>query len=136
MSKTNSSFWEPIKFIGKNVVDSKGNDCGKIKYLYINPQTFSVSGAKIKKGFSKDYLLTSNYFEKFEKDVLHLNTIPIKPNDPVVNKKGKALGKVKNILRDPETNKIQALEVKSALKHVKIIPIKDLVGVGDKITVN
>jgi len=73
-------------------------------------------------------VLTSEYFEKFEKDILYLNTIPIKPNDTVVNKKGKTLGKVKNILRDPETNKIQALEVKSALKHAKIIPIKDLVG--------
>ena len=138
MSNTNSAkqtFCEPKMFVGKSVIDSNGKNCGKIKSLYINPQTMRISGAKIKNGFHKEYLLTSEYFEKFSDYTLYLNTVPVKPNDKVVDLEGKKLGKIKNIHRNPKTNRIQTLEVKSRLKPTKMIPITEMIGVGDKITV-
>lgn len=131
----NPTFCEPKTFVGKSVMDYNGKNCGKIKSLYINPQTMNISGVKIKNGFHKDYLLTREYFEKFSEDTLYLNTIPIKPNDKVVDLEGKKLGKIKDIHRNPETNRIQTLEVKSRLKPRKMIPITEMIGVGDKITV-
>ena len=95
----------------------------------------SISGVNIKKGFRADYFLASDYFDRFSETTLHLNTIPVKPNDKVINQMGKNVGRIKKIHRNSLTNKIENLEISSRLNHSRLIPISDMVAVGDKITI-
>lgn len=135
-NKSNSltKYWSGQQFIGLSVFDSKENDCGKIQSLCIDPQTFSISGVMVKKRFSSEYFLSVTYFENLTKSSLKLNSIPIKPNDKIVDVDGKSIGKVIKINLDSKTNKIESLEIKSRFKS-KIILSDRIVGVGDKITI-
>ena len=65
---------------------------------------------------------------------LKLNSIPIKPNDKIVDVDGKPMGKVIKINLDSKTNKIESLEIKSRFKS-KIILSDRIIGVGDKSTI-
>ena len=134
--KSNSleKYWPAQKFIGLSVFDSKENDCGKIQSVYIDPQTFSVSGVMVKKRLSSEYFLSITYFENLSESSLKLNSIPIKPHDKVVDVDGKSMGKVTKISFDSKTNKIESIEIKYLFKS-KIILSDNIVGVGDKITI-
>ncbi|AFS83271.1 PRC-barrel domain-containing protein [Candidatus Nitrosopumilus sediminis] len=127
-------YWFGQHLIGLNVFDSKGNDCGKIQSLCIDPQIFSISGVMVKQRLSSEYFISASYFEILTDDSLRLNSIPIKPHDKIVDVDGKSVGKVIKINLNSETNKIQSLEIKSRFKS-KIIPSDRIVGVGDKITI-
>lgn len=129
-----SKYWTPKHFIGKVVFDNKGQDCGKIQSLHINPQTFEVSGIMAKKRLVKEYFISRGYFEKINESGLHLNSIPIKPHDKVVDTEGKNVGKVIKINLNPETNKLESLEVKLGFKS-RMVLSGSIVGVGKKITV-
>ncbi|MGY5139847.1 MAG: PRC-barrel domain-containing protein [Candidatus Nitrosopumilus sp. Bin_571-38] len=135
-NKSNSltKYWSGQQFIGLSVFDSKENDCGKIQSLCIDIQTFSISGVMVKKRLSSEYFLSVTYFENLSESSLKLNSIPIKPNDKIVDVDGKSMGKVIKINLDSKTNKIESLEIKYMFKS-KIIPSDRIVGVGDKITI-
>jgi len=132
--KSLTKYWSDQQFIGLSVFDSKEKDCGKIRSLCIDPQTFSFSGVMVKKRFSSEYFLSVTYFENLTESSLKLNSIPIKPNDKIVDVDGKPVGKVIKINLDSETNKIESLEIKSRFKS-KIILSDRIIGVGDKITI-
>jgi sporulation protein YlmC with PRC-barrel domain len=129
-----TKYWPAQQFVGIPVFDRKGNDCGKIQSLRIDPQTFSISGIMVKKRLSTEYFLSTAYFETLSKSSLRLNSIPIKPNDKIVDVDGKKVGKVIKIHLNSETNKIESLEIKSHFKS-KIIPSDKIIGIGDKITI-
>lgn len=129
-----TKYWSGQQFIGMPVVDSKGNDCGKIQSLCIDPKTFSISGIIAKKRLSAEYFVSVAYFETLSESSLRLNSIPIKPNDRIVSIDGKNIGKVIKINLNPETNKIESLEIKSHFKS-KVVPSDKIVGVGNKITI-
>ena len=129
-----SKYWTPKQFIGKVVFDNKGQDCGKIQSLYIDPQTFAVSGIMAKKTLSKEYFVSRGYFEKINESGLHLNSIPIKPNDKVIDTEGKNMGKVIKINLNSETNKLESLEVKRGFKSRTVLS-GNILGVGEKITI-
>lgn len=129
-----TKYWSGQQFVGIPVVDSKGNDCGKIQSLCIDPKTFSVSGIIAKKRMSSEYFISVTYFETLSESSLRLNSVPIKPNDKVVSIDGKNVGKVIKINLNPETNKIESLEIKSRFKSQTVISDR-IVGVGDKITI-
>jgi len=129
-----SKYWIPKQFIGKVVFDNKGHDCGKIQSLHIDPQTFAVSGIMAKKRLAKEYFVSRGYFEEINESGLHLNSIPIKPHDKVIDTEGKNMGKVISINLNSETNKMESLEVKSGFKS-RIVLSGNIVGVGEKITV-
>ncbi len=130
----------PVKYIsdrqviGLPVVDSRGQNCGKIKFLCIDPKTHSIAGVMIKKRSSQEYFLSASYFKKMNISRLELNSIPIKPGDRVVNTDGKSVGKVVRINLHFETNKIKSLEIKSIFK-TRTVTADKIVGVGDKISV-
>ncbi len=129
-----TKYWSGQQFVGIPVVDSKGNDCGKIQSLCIDPKTFSVSGIIAKKRMSSEYFISATYFETLSESSLRLNSVPIKPNDRVVSIDGKNVGKVIRINLNPETNKIESLEIKSRFKSQTVLSER-IVGVGDKITI-
>ena len=111
-----TKYWSGQQFVGIPVVDSKGNDCGKIQSLCIDPKTFSVSGIIAKKRVSSEYFISATYFGTLSKSSLILNSVPIKPNDRIVSIDGKNVGKVIKINLNPDTNKIESLEIKSRFK--------------------
>ena len=129
-----SKKWAPKKFVGITVFDIKGQDCGKIQSLYINPETFSISGIMIKKRLASEYFLSRHYFDQINETGLHLNSIPIKPNDKVIDTEGNNVGKVFKVCLNSETNKLEFLEVKSGFK-IKYIASDKIIGVGEKITI-
>ena len=122
------------QLIGLTVLDSKGNDCGKIKFLCLDPNTYSLSGVMIKKRSSRQYFLSSTYFKNVTSMYLQLNSIPIKPGDKVIGVDGKSVGKVIRINLHFETNRIKSLEIRSRFKS-KIILADKIVGVGEQITI-
>jgi len=129
-----TKYWSGQQFIGMPVIDSKGNDCGKIQSLCIDPKTFAISGIIVKKRLSTEYFISVTYFETLSDVSLKLNSIPIKPNDKIIDMDGKNVGKVIKINLNSETNKIESLEIKSHFKS-KIILADKIIGIGDKITV-
>ena len=129
-----SRYWTSKQFIGKAVFDNKGKDCGKVQSLQIDPQTFAVSGIMAKKRLSKEYFISQGYFEEINESGLYMNSIPIKPNDKVVDVEGKNMGKIVKINLNPETNKLESLEVKSGFKS-RMVLSDSIVGVGEKITI-
>ena len=133
-NKALGKYWSGQHFIGISVFDSKGNDCGKIQSICIDPKTFSISGVMVKRRLSPLYFISVAYFEILTESSLKLNSIPIKPHDKIIDVDGKSVGKVIKINLNSETNKIETLEIKSRFKS-KIIPSERIVGVGDKITI-
>ena len=129
-----SKHWNLQQFIGKTVFDNKGQDCGKIKSILIDPQKFSISRIMVKKMLSKEYFLSQGYFAEFNETGLSLNSIPIKPGDKVADIDGKNIGKVTQINIHPDTNKLESLEIKSGFKS-KIIPSNRIIGVGEEIRI-
>ena len=127
-------YWSGPQFVGLSVFDSKGNDCGKIQSLCIDPKSFSISGVMVKQRLSSEYFVSVTYFDALTDSSLRLNSIPIKPHDKVVDVDGKSVGKIMKINLNSETNKIESIEIKSRFKS-KIIPSDRNVGVGDKITI-
>lgn len=121
-------------FIGKTVIDSNGQNCGKIKSIIIDSQKFSVSGILVKKRLAKEYFLSQDYFEEFNESGLSLNTIPIKPGDKVADIDGKNIGRVIQINLNSETNKLESLVIKSKFKSV-IVTSERIIAVGDKIKI-
>ena len=130
-----AKYWSGKQFLGLSVFDTKENNCGKIQSLCIDPKTFSISGAMVKKRFSSAYFLSVTYFDSVTDSMLCLNSIPIKPNDKVANIDGKPVGKVVRINLHPETNRIESLEIKSRFKSKTVLSDR-IVGVGSKVTVN
>lgn len=129
-----SKYWNLQQFIGKTVFDSKGQDCGKIKSVLIDPQKFSISGILVKKRLSKEYFLSQDYFEEFNETGLSLNSIPIKPGDKVADVDGKNIGRVIKINLNTDTNKLESLEIKSGFKS-EIVPSDRIIAVGEKIKI-
>ncbi|MGY5149281.1 MAG: PRC-barrel domain-containing protein [Candidatus Nitrosopumilus sp. bin_68KS] len=121
-------------FIGKTVIDSNGQNCGKIKSIIIDSRKFSVSGILVKKRLAKEYFLSQDYFEEFNESGLSLNTIPIKPGDKVADIDGKNIGRVIQINLNSETNKLESLVIKSKFKSV-IVTSERIIAVGDKIKI-
>ena len=137
MAQTHEGFsrhWTPKQFIGKSVFDNKGRDCGKIQSLHIDPQTFTISGVIAKKLLAKEYFISRGYFEEVNEFGLHLNSIPIKPRDKVVDIEGKNMGKVIKINLNPETNELESLEVKSGFKS-RTVSSENIIGIGEKIKI-
>ena len=133
-SKPLGKYWSGQQFVGLSVFDSKGNDCGKIQSICVDPKTFSISGVMTKQRLSTEYFISATYFEILTESSLRLNSIPIKPHDKIIDVDGKSVGKVIKINLNSETNKIESLEIKSHFKS-KIIPSDRIVGIGDKITI-
>ena len=129
-----SRYWIPKQFIGKAVFDNKGRDCGKIQSLHIDPQTFTISGIMAKRRLAKEYFISQGYFDEINESGLHLNSVPIKPNDKVVDIEGKNMGKVIKINLNLETNKLESLEVKSGFKS-RTVSSENIVGIGEKIKI-
>lgn len=137
MEKQNNSlnkYWGDQQFIGISVFDSKGNNCGKIQSLCIDPLDFIISGIMVKMRFSKEYFISKSYFDSINETSLALNSIPIKPGDKLTDVDGKNMGKVIMINFNYETNKLESLEIKSGFKS-KIISSDKIVGVGEKIRI-
>ena len=126
--------WTPKQFIGKTVFDHKGRDCGKVQSLQIDHKTFAISGIMANRRLAKEYFISQGYFDEINESGLYLNSVPIKPNDKVVDVKGKNMGKVIKINLDPETNKLESLEVKSGFKSRTVFS-DSIVGIGEKIKV-
>ncbi|MDH3311771.1 MAG: PRC-barrel domain-containing protein [Nitrosopumilus sp.] len=133
-SKSIQKYWSIQQFIGKSVFDSKGQGCGQIKSVLIDPQKFSISGILVKKRLSKEYFLSQDYFEEFNESGLSLNSIPIKPGDKVADVDGKNIGRVIQINLNPDTNKLESLEIKSGFKS-EIISTDRIIAVGEKIKI-
>ncbi|HJJ23410.1 MAG TPA: PRC-barrel domain-containing protein [Nitrosopumilus sp.] len=129
-----TKYWTIQQFLGITVFDSKSLNCGKIKSLYIDSQTFSMSGIIVKKRWSKEYFLSRDYFDHLDESGLYLNTIPIKPHDKVVGTDGKNIGKIIKINLNSDTNKLESLEIRSGFK-TRIISSDKIVGIGEKITI-
>ncbi|MCV0409834.1 PRC-barrel domain-containing protein [Nitrosopumilus sp.] len=129
-----SKYFSLPQFIGKSVFDSKGHDCGKIKSVLVDPQKFSISGVIVKKRLSKEYFLSRDYFEEINDSGLSLNTVPIKPGDKVADVDGKNIGKIIQINLNPDTNKLESLEIKSRFRS-EIISSDRIVAVGEKIKI-
>lgn len=121
------------EFTGKKVVDREGIKYGKVKHIHINPNTMTVAGVTIHEGFRKDYFLTNDYIDKFTEKSLLLNIPPIRTDSHVVDIDGHKLGSVKRILRNPDTNELESIEIAAGLMSTKIVSKSHIWGVGEKV---
>ncbi|CAD6368795.1 conserved hypothetical protein [metagenome] len=120
-------------FVGKKVIDREGIAYGKVKHIHINQKTLAVSGVTIHQGFHKDYFLSSDYIDKFTDETLLLSRPPIRTDVPVVDIDGHKIGKISRLVRHPDTNELESIEVHDGIIHSKIIHKSEIWGVGEKI---
>ena len=121
------------KFTGKKVVDREGIRYGKVKHIHINSDTLTVSGVTIHEGFHKDYYLSNDYIDKFTKESLLLNIPPVRTDSMVVDIDGHKIGKVKRLVRNPDTLELESIEVSDGLMSSKILSKSHIWGVGEKV---
>jgi len=123
-------------FIGKRVVDREGIKYGEVKHIHINSKTLAVSGVTIHQGFHKEYYLSAEYIDHFTDETLLLSRSPVRTNVQVIDIDGHKLGKIKRLVKNPQTNEINSIEVSDGLLRTKIVLKSDIWGVGDKVTLN
>ncbi|MFM8658892.1 MAG: hypothetical protein ACKOCQ_03025 [Candidatus Nitrosotenuis sp.] len=121
-------------FTGKRVVDREGIKYGEVKHIHINSTTLAVSGVTIHQGFHKDYYLSSEYIDHFTDETLLLSRSPVRASVQVVDIDGHKLGKIKRLVKDPQTSELNSIEVSDGLIHTRIVLKSDIWGVGDKVT--
>lgn len=121
------------EFAGKQVVDREGIKYGKVKHIHINAKTLAVSGVTIHQGFNKDYYLSTEYIDRFTEETLLLSRPPVRTDIPVCDIDGHKIGKVKRLVKDPETSELQSIEVSDGLVHTRIVSKSEIWGVGEKI---
>jgi sporulation protein YlmC with PRC-barrel domain len=120
-------------FTGKTVIDREGIEYGKVKHIHINQDTLVVSGVTIHQGFHKDYYLSEDYIDKFSEESLLLSRPPVRSGIPVVDINRHKIGKVKRLLRHPDTNELESIEVTNGMMHSKILAKSEIWGIGEKI---
>jgi sporulation protein YlmC with PRC-barrel domain len=120
-------------FTGKRVVDREGIKYGEVKHIHINSKTLAVSGVTIHQGFHKDYYLPAEYIDHFTEETLLLSRSPVRTNVQVVDIDGHKLGKIKRLVKDPQTNELHSIEVSDGLIHTRIVTKSDIWGVGEKV---
>ena len=120
-------------FIGKKVIDREGIEYGKVKHLHINQHTLIVSGVTIHQGFHRDYFLSTDYIDKFTEETLLLSRPPIRTGILTVDIDGHKIGKIKRLIRNPDTNELESVEISDGLIHSKIVPKSEIWGIGEKI---
>jgi len=120
-------------FTGKRVVDREGIKYGEVKHIHINSKTLAVSGVTIHQGFHKDYYLPTEYIDQFTDETLLLSRSPVRTNVPVVDIDGHKIGKIKRLVKDPQTSELQSIEVSDGLIHTRIVSKSEIWGVGDKV---
>ncbi|MBI5697468.1 MAG: PRC-barrel domain-containing protein [Thaumarchaeota archaeon] len=113
-------------FTGKRVVDREGIKYGEVKHIHINSKTLAVSGVTIHQGFHKDYYLPTEYIDQFTDETLLLSRSPVRTNVPVVDIDGHKIGKIKRLVKDPQTSS-------DGLIHTRIVSKSEIWGVGDKV---
>ncbi len=120
-------------FTGKRVVDREGIKYGEVKHIHINSKTLAVSGVTIRQGFHKDYYLPTEYIDQFTEETLLLSRSPVRANVQVVDIDGHKLGKIKRLVKDPQTSELHSIEVSDGLIHTRIVAKSDIWGVGEKV---
>lgn len=120
-------------FTGKKVMDREGIRYGKVKHIHINQETLAVSGVTIHQGFHKDYFLSNDYIDRFSEETLLLSRPPVRTGIPVTDIDSHKLGKVKRILRNPDTDEVESIEVSCGMMRSKIVSKSDVWGVGEKV---
>ena len=58
---------------------------------------------------------------------------PVRTSVPVVDIDGHKLGKIKRLVKDPQTSELHSIEVSDGLIHTRIVTKADIWGVGDKV---
>jgi sporulation protein YlmC with PRC-barrel domain len=120
-------------FVGKKVKDREGIEYGKVKHIHINQKTLAVSGVTIHQGFHKDYFLSADYIDKFTDETLLLSRPPIRTGIDVVDIDGHKIGKITLLVRHPDTNELESIEIHDGIIHSKIIHKSEIWGIGEKI---
>ncbi|MFB5609787.1 MAG: PRC-barrel domain-containing protein [Nitrosarchaeum sp.] len=120
-------------FVGKKVIDREGIEYGKVKHIHINQHTLTVSGVTIHQGFHKDYFLSTDYIDKFTGETLLLSRPPIRTGIPAVDIDGHKIGKIKRLIKNPDTHELESIEIHDGLIHTKIVPKSEIWGIGEKI---
>ncbi len=120
-------------FVGKKVKDREGIEYGKVKHIHINQKTLAVSGVTIDQGFHKDYFLSADYIDKFTEETFLLSRPPIRTGIDVVDIDGHKIGKITQLVRHPDTNELESIEIHDGIIHSKIIHKSEIWGIGEKI---
>ena len=120
-------------FTGKKVVDREGIEYGKVKHIHINQDTLTVCGVTVNHGFRKNYFLSEDYIDKFSEETLLLSRPPVRTGVPVVDIDRHKIGKVKRLHRHPDTNELESIEVRTGLRHSKIMSKSEIWGIGEKV---
>ncbi|MCE9652748.1 MAG: hypothetical protein K8Q89_06815 [Nitrosarchaeum sp.] len=120
-------------FVGKKVKDREGIEYGKVKHIHINQKTLAVSGVTIHQGFHRDYFLSADYIDKFTEETLLLSQSPIRTGVDVVDIDGHKIGKITRLVRHPDTNELESVEIHDGIIHSKIIHKSEIWGIGEKI---
>ncbi|EPA04971.1 hypothetical protein [Candidatus Nitrosarchaeum limnium] len=77
--------------------------------------------------------MSSDYIDKFTDETLLLSRPPIRTDVPVVDIDGHKIGKISRLVRHPDTNELESIEVHDGIIHSKIIHKSEIWGVGEKI---
>ncbi|MDD9953526.1 MAG: PRC-barrel domain-containing protein [Candidatus Woesearchaeota archaeon] len=125
--------------LGKDVIDTEGDNIGVTSNVYLNPKDFDVLGVAVDTGFlDKGMIIGSAYVREVTKHAVFLNTKPVYKllGMMVYDKEGGKIGRVKKVVLKERKNEIALLHVKMPFFRKATIPISKVEKIQDSVMLN
>jgi sporulation protein YlmC with PRC-barrel domain len=109
--------------LGKDVIDSKGNNVGMVTQMHIDKTTKSIIGISIDSGFMKPFFYIGiDHVINFGVDSVYIQRTPSSKyiGLTVFDKYGDPIGKVIHVGFDDERNSLISITVRAGLKKIDI----------------
>jgi sporulation protein YlmC with PRC-barrel domain len=125
---------------GKKILDSNGKEVGTIMEIRLDPQTLSLDGIEMDRGFfGTDTFIGRKYIVSLslEGGVLNMSPVTDYKGMKVFDSSGKEIGTVKEVRTNGSTNDISAIVVGTGfLNNDSVFSKSDVKGVGESIMLN
>lgn len=124
------------KIIGVRVLSEKGLAVGKVSQIRIHPETKSLEGVLVRRGFFRESLFIGRtYFDTLSPEAIILNMEPsiLFKGKKAITYDGEVIGKVREVVRVGKTNALKQVVVHSFLRGTFTIPVGDIKALGKTI---
>ncbi|MDP2666663.1 MAG: PRC-barrel domain-containing protein [Candidatus Diapherotrites archaeon] len=112
------------EILGEKVLSHSGEEIGKVKDIYLSPDSLVVEGIRIDRGLvEEDQFIGREYIQKMTKEGVILLVHPVTELEgvKVFDNMGKEIGKVKEVNRVADSNEIATLVVDRGLGKPDLI---------------
>ena len=126
------------QIIGVRVLSEKGLAVGKVSQIRIHPETKSLEGILVRRGFFRESLFIGRtYFDTLSSEAIILNIEPsiLLLGKKVVTYDGEVVGKIREVVRVGKTNTLKQAVVHSFWRGTFIVPAGEIKSLGKSLMI-